>query len=157
MHTNRQTKASSPMLEPSRGWGRYTKGTAMRMSVDTSTIYIRSQSTLSHPLYTHTNRHTHGVLWGVCLPAFISLMAVELDLMILIFFYMQPINLGAHSNFTFLAVQLLKWWWSKPNFRWAQILLTHASCKWTCFQCIKCGFFLRCIPFWLLFVFCKLS
>ena len=69
------------------------------MTVDTSTVHIRSQSTLSHPLYTytHTLAHTRGIMKSMCLPAFISMMAAELDLMILIFFYMQTINLAAHT------------------------------------------------------------
>lgn len=53
-HTNTHARTHKVRLP-----GRDTKGTAIPMSVDTSAIYIRSQSTLSHPLYTHTRIHTH--------------------------------------------------------------------------------------------------
>ena len=64
---------------------RDTEGTAIRMSVDTSTVYIRNQSTLSHLLYTQA--HTSSIMEFLCMEAFIRLMAVKLDLMILVYFF----------------------------------------------------------------------
>lgn len=75
---------------------RDTEGTAVWMSVDTSTYYIRNQSTLSHLLFTQV--HIPGIIEFVCVEVFIRLMAVVLGLMILVFFfYIQSINLDANK------------------------------------------------------------
>lgn len=58
----------------------------------------------------HTQAHTAGIMKSMCLPVFISLMAVQLDLMTLIsFLYAVDKSWCTHLNFTFLALYCSHW------------------------------------------------